>query len=75
MPSINTEQKLMETMPNYVVTKDEDGDPWEELELQISSQDETGIKLTKGFDIEEGAVTELILDWDMEKSIMKNILT
>ena len=51
---------------NYVVTKD---DPPQELELQISSQDETGIKLTKGFDIESGVVTELILDWDADKSI------
>ena len=57
--------------PNYVVTKDNEGNPVAESELQISSQDETGIKLIKGFDIESGVVTELILDWDTEKSIIK----
>ena len=55
-----------ENYSNYVVT-----DADEYVELQVASGYETGIKLIHGFDIESGVVTELVLDFDAEKSIMK----
>ncbi len=51
---------------NYVVDSsgvDED--------LTVPSGYQTGIKLINGFDIEDGAITELLLDFDTSKSIVK----
>lgn len=51
---------------NYIV--DSDGT---EHELKIPSGIQTGIKLVAGFDIYGGQVTELILDFDAEQSVVK----
>lgn len=49
---------------NYVIDKDGN-----ELELTVPSGYETGIKLIKGFDIGEGVLTKLLLDFDASESI------
>ena len=61
---------LGETHPykNYVVIDDEE-EPYREL--MIPSGDETGIKLVSGFEIHENQTTELILDFDASRSVVK----
>lgn len=51
--------------PNYVVYEGTD----EEVPLTVPSGYQTGIKLVKGFDIEEDGATELLLDFDVSESI------
>ena len=55
-----------EEYANYVVTNS-----GEYKELKVASGYQTGIKLNHGIDIESGVITELVLDFDAEKSIMK----
>lgn len=51
---------------NYII--DENGDSHE---LKIPSGMQSGVKLVKGFDINAGELTELILDFDAAKSVVK----
>jgi hypothetical protein len=51
---------------NYIIKSDN-----EAKELKIPSGFNTGIKIVRGFDINEGEITELILDFDALKSIIK----
>lgn len=51
---------------NYIIQSDN-----EVQELKIPSGFNTGIKIVHGFDINEGEITELILDFDASKSIVK----
>lgn len=51
---------------NYIVTQ---SDGYEELKIPSGFQ--TGIKIVHGFDIAEGQLTELILDFDVSKSVIK----
>jgi hypothetical protein len=51
---------------NYIIKSDN-----EAKELKIPSGFNTGIKIVHGFDINEGEITELILDFDASKSIVK----
>jgi hypothetical protein len=51
---------------NYVVFCGEDGDT---CPLKVPSGYQTGVKLVSPFDIVEGLTTELILDFDAEKSV------
>lgn len=51
---------------NYIIQSDN-----EVHELKIPSGYNTGIKIVHGFDINEGEITELILDFDASKSIVK----
>lgn len=53
--------------PNYLILKGDD----EQIPLKVPSGYQTGIKLVKGFDIEHKGSTELILDFDALKSIVK----
>ena len=50
---------------NYIIKSDN-----EEKELKIPSGFNTGIKIVHGFDINEGEITELILDFIASKSIV-----
>jgi hypothetical protein len=52
---------------NYVILADTD----EIHELKVPSGPQTGIKLVHGFTIEEGQTTELILDFDACRSVVK----
>lgn len=52
--------------PNYLLT--ESG---EEIPLFVPSGYQTGIKLVSGFDIVAGASTELVLDFDAARSVVK----
>ena len=54
------------SFPNYVVT-----DADEIHELKVPSGFQTGIKIVQGFDISSSQTTELILDFDAAKSIVK----
>lgn len=51
---------------NYIIQSDN-----EVQELKIPSGYNTGIKIVHGFDINEGEITELVLDFDASKSIVK----
>jgi len=51
---------------NYIVTQ---SDGYEELKIPSGFQ--TGIKIVHGFDVAEGQLTELILDFDVSKSVIK----
>ena len=53
--------------PNYLILKGDD----EQIPLKVPSGYQTGIKLVKGFDIEHKGSTELVLDFDALKSIVK----
>jgi hypothetical protein len=52
---------------NYLILKGDD----EQIPLKVPSGYQTGIKLVKGFDIEHKGSTELVLDFDALKSIVK----
>jgi hypothetical protein len=51
---------------NYLI--DMDGNPHE---LKVPSGFQTGLKLVRGFDIIDGETTDLILDFDAAKSVVK----
>jgi hypothetical protein len=53
--------------PNYLIVKGDD----EQIPLKVPSGYQTGIKLVKGFDIEHKGSTELLLDFNALKSIVK----
>ena len=59
---------LSETHPyaNYIINSSD-----EKYELKIPSGLQTGIKIIHGFDINEDQTTELILDFDASRSIVK----
>jgi hypothetical protein len=61
-----TQMRLYLDDPNYVV--DSSG---VDMDLTVPSGYQTGIKLVKGFDIEKDKTTELLLDFDALKSIVK----
>jgi hypothetical protein len=61
-----TQMRLYLDDPNYVV--DSSG---VDMDLTVPSGYQTGIKLVKGFDIEKDKTTELMLDFDALKSIVK----
>lgn len=68
--SDDTINLLSENHPyaNYVV----DGDGSDTChELKIPSGYQTGVKIVQGFDINEGQTTELILDFDASRSIVR----
>ena len=48
-----------------------DGSTVEEVTLEIPSSANTGIKLNRPFEIEEGMITKLTIDFDAEKSVIK----
>ncbi len=52
--------------PNYIITGS-----GEEIALFVPSGYQTGIKLVSGFDIVAGASTELVLDFDASRSVVK----
>lgn len=52
---------------NYVVDSDDD----EIHELKVPSGPETGLKIQGGFEILDGGTTELILDFDAMRSVVK----
>jgi hypothetical protein len=60
-------------LPNYVVECDDCFAPTacENHELKIPSGFQTGIKLVGTFEIIEGVTTELILDFDVQQSVVK----
>lgn len=51
---------------NYFINQDDDS-----IELKVPSGLQTGIKMVKGFDIRVGLTTELLLDFDVSRSIVK----
>lgn len=53
--------------PNYVILKDTD----EIHPLKVPSGAKTGIKLVRGFTVEENETTELLLDFDAANSVVK----
>jgi hypothetical protein len=53
--------------PNYLILEGDDV----QIPLKVPSGYQTGIKLVKGFDIEHKGSTELLLDFDALKSIVK----
>jgi len=53
--------------PNYLILRGGD----KQIPLKVPSGYQTGIKLVKGFDIEHQGSTELVLDFDALKSIVK----
>ena len=53
---------------NYIVIVDDENNPHE---LKIPSGIQTGIKLVSGFEIYENQTTELILDFDASRSVVK----
>lgn len=52
--------------PNYIITGSD-----EEIPLFVPSGYQTGIKLVSGFEIVAGASTELVLDFDASRSVVK----
>jgi hypothetical protein len=59
---------------NYVLidtNPDTDNDPIEIHELKVPSGFQTGIKIVKGFDIIGSQTTELVIDFDAAKSVVK----
>ncbi|MFO8113221.1 MAG: DUF4382 domain-containing protein, partial [Desulfosalsimonadaceae bacterium] len=52
--------------PNYIITESD-----EEIEMFVPSGYQTGIKLVSGFEIVAGASTELVLDFDASRSVVK----
>lgn len=52
---------------NYIVDMDDD----EIHELTVPSGSQTGLKIVNGFDIGAGQVTELVLDFDAMRSVVK----
>ncbi len=52
---------------NYLILEGEE----EQIPLKVPSGYQTGIKLVNGFDIEHKGSTELVLDFDANKSIVK----
>ena len=61
-----TQVRLFITKPNILLYGDE-----KVITLVIPSADQTGIKLIHPFKIIENGITELIIDFDAEKSIIK----
>jgi len=53
---------------NYVIYNNDNGDV---QELKVPSGYKTGIKIVRGFDITTDQTTELILDFDASKSVVK----
>lgn len=53
--------------PNYVIERDTDA----VHELKVPSGYQTGIKIVKGFSINTNMTTELILDFDASRSVVK----
>ena len=54
---------------NYIILK---GDPdHKQIELKVPSGFQTGIKLVSPFTVPEGETTELILDFDADRSVIK----
>ncbi|MHC4537765.1 MAG: DUF4382 domain-containing protein [Planctomycetota bacterium] len=60
-----TQMRLMLGEPNYIIVDDVTYD------LKVPSGFQTGIKLVHPFDVIESEATELILDFDAQKSIVK----
>jgi hypothetical protein len=56
---------------NYLVIEDEEGEDPIEVELKVPSGFKTGIKIVHGFTIVASGATELILDFDANKSIVQ----
>jgi hypothetical protein len=52
---------------NYVITEPD----LEAFELKVPSGFQTGLKIVHGFDVGENQTTELILDFDVSKSVVK----
>lgn len=52
---------------NYVIDQDDD----EVHELKVPSGTQTGLKIVNGFDINENQTTELVLDFDALRSVVK----
>ncbi len=52
--------------PQYLIDEDD-----EEHEMKVPSGYQTGIKLVHPFDIDSGLTTELILDFDVARSVVK----
>ena len=52
---------------NYVITEPD----LEAFELKVPSGFQTGLKIVHGFDVSENQTTELILDFDASKSVVK----
>ena len=56
---------------NYLVIEGEEGEDPVEVELKVPSGFQTGIKIVHGFTIFASGSTELILDFDANKSIVQ----
>ena len=56
---------------NYLVIEGEEGEDPIEVELKVPSGFQTGIKIVHGFTIFASGATELILDFDANKSIVQ----
>ncbi|MEF8823516.1 MAG: DUF4382 domain-containing protein [Desulfohalobiaceae bacterium] len=54
---------------NYIILKGDSGDQQEKLKVPSGFQ--TGIKLVSPFTVPEGETTELILDFDADRSVIK----
>lgn len=63
-----TQIRLFITNPNILLYESTDADA---ITLVIPSADQTGIKLIHPFKIIENGITELIIDFDAEKSVVK----
>ena len=51
---------------NYIIDTSDN-----EVEMKTPSAQQTGIKIVHGFTINDGGVTELVLDFDAQKSVVK----
>ncbi|MBN2178549.1 MAG: DUF4382 domain-containing protein [Deltaproteobacteria bacterium] len=65
---IGTEARDSHPYANYIVIVDDEDNPHE---LKVPSGSQTGIKLVSGFEIYENQTTELILDFDASRSVVK----
>ena len=68
---LDEEKPAAHPYANYLVIEGEEGEDPVEVELKVPSGFKTGIKIVHGFTIAASGATELILDFDANKSIVQ----
>jgi hypothetical protein len=68
---LDEEKPVAHPYANYLVIEGEEGEDPVEVELKVPSGFKTGIKIVHGFTIVASGATELILDFDANKSIVQ----
>ncbi|MDT0552624.1 DUF4382 domain-containing protein [Urechidicola vernalis] len=63
--------RLVLSDDNYLVIEEENGEPSEPIHLKTPSAQQSGLKLKLDEELEPGFSYTFILDWDVDKSIVK----